>query len=223
MKIVESSADTFSPEHFAPHLSRYLPGDIPNRERLIAVASQHLARISAANAFMNLTRITSPAEAAIKHVYDSVYPWQFFAGAERVLDAGTGAGFPGVPLSVLYPDTKWTLAESIGKKARFVDAVADELALANVTVVAERAESLAAILRPKVITARAVAPLAKLLDLFRKSLSEDVRLLLYKGPDVESEVTAMRHSRMEATVVARYELPENLGSRTVVEVHRKRK
>ena len=203
---------------FATELDRVLPEDVPHRERLIYVASSHLEKIVAANEFMNLTRITSPVEAAIKHIYDCVAPWALFNGAAKIMDAGTGAGFPGVPLSVIYPETRLLLAESTGKKARFLDGVVDELELANVTVSAERAEAAALTHKPNVITARAMAPLSRIVDLFRRSLDDGTRLLLYKGPDMEGEIAQLAQSRYHARVAYRYELPENMGSRTIVEI-----
>src|ERR1700722_12486766 len=101
---------------FAAELDRVLPQDIPHRERLIEKAAAHLTLILAANEHFNLTRIINAPEAAIKHVFDS----------------GTGAGFPGVPLSLVLPDVRFTLAESTQKKARFVDGAVESLELHNV-------------------------------------------------------------------------------------------
>src|ERR1700722_5287747 len=95
---------------FAAELDRVLPQDIPHRDRLIEKAAAHLTLILAANEHFNLTRIINAPEAAIKHVFDSVVPWRHFSGVRRVLDAGTGAGFPGVPLSLVLPDVRFTLA-----------------------------------------------------------------------------------------------------------------
>lgn len=203
---------------FRQELERVLPEDLPHRGKLIEVASRHLDKIVAANEYMNLTRIISPEEAAVKHVWDCVAPWRLFSGSEKVLDAGTGAGFPGIPLSVVLPETRFTLAESVGKKARFVDIAADELELPNVTVVSERAETVAVLQKHKLITARAMAPLSKLIDMFRPSLNEGARLLLYKGPDIEGEISQMAQSKFTVDVVSRYELPGGLGSRTIVEI-----
>lgn len=205
---------------FAEELARVLPHELPHRERLIDIASQHLQKIVAANEYMNLTRIVSPEVAAVKHVVDCVAPWKLFSEAERVLDAGTGAGFPGIPLSVLLPEVRFTLSESIGKKARFVDGAADELHLSNVTVITERAETVAISQKHKLITARAMAPLSKLVDLFRKPLSEGARLLLYKGPDIGNEIGQLAQSKFSVSIVARYSLPRGFGERTVVEVRR---
>ena len=205
---------------FEEELRRVLPLDLQHRDRLISKAAQHLELIVSANESMNLTRITSPREAAIKHIYDSVAPWRFFGEAKRVLDAGTGAGFPGVPLSVVLPQTQFTLAESIQKKARFVDSIVESMDLPNVHVVAERAEEYAASRNLEIITARAVAPMAKLLELFAPAVRKGARLILYKGPDVEGELVEAGKYGFEAEVICRYELPEKLGSRTVIEIRR---
>src|SRR5580658_7316544 len=106
---------------FEDELDQVLPSDIPRRELVIQKSAEHLALILEANKTLNLTRITAPREAAIKHVLDSVIPWRLFAGARHVLDAGTGAGFPGIPLALALPEIQFTLAESIQKKARFVE------------------------------------------------------------------------------------------------------
>ncbi len=203
---------------FTEELARVLPAEIPHRERLIAKAAQHLQLIMAANEHMNLTRLTNPEEAAIKHICDSVAPWRYFAHAQRVLDAGTGAGFPGVPLSVVLPDVRFTLAESTQKKARFVDSAVESLELSNVRVVTARAEEAALTERPDIITARAIAPLHRILDLFAKPLKLGARLILYKGPDIEAELAEARRHRVAAEVLCRYELPNGFGMRTLVSV-----
>jgi 16S rRNA (guanine527-N7)-methyltransferase len=203
---------------FEEELARVLPQDLPHRERLLALSQKHLEMISAANEYMNLTRIVSPQEAAIKHIFDCVAPWQSFRSARRILDVGTGAGFPGIPLAIIFPDVRFTLAESIGKKARFVESVVEALDLTNATVIAVRAESAAATQRTDVITARAVAPIERLVTLFRQPLRAGVRLLLFKGPDVEAEISEAKMDRVAGTVLCRYDLPDGFGSRTLVEL-----
>jgi 16S rRNA (guanine527-N7)-methyltransferase len=203
---------------FLEPLNRVLPADLPHRETLVSKAAQHLQAILAANEHMNLTRILDPRDAAIKHIYDSIAPWQLFRNARRILDAGTGAGFPGIPLSVVLPDTEFILAESIGKKARFVGTTVESLQLPNVRVLTERAERVIELSHADVITARAVAPLDRLLGLFAKTLKKGTRLLLYKGPDVEKELAEARKHRVRAEVIHRYDLPDDLGSRTILQI-----
>lgn len=199
-----------------------LPDGLPHRGRCIDGASALLERIEEANRDFNLTRITHPREAVIKHMLDSVMPWHLFSGSPDVLDAGTGAGFPGIPLALILPETKFTLVESTQKKARFVASAAADLALSNVTVLPVRAEDWLKTNRASIVTARAVAPLAKAISLFAAALKSGSRVLLYKGPDVETEIAeAQREAnkrQIRIRIVERYDLPEAMGSRTIVEL-----
>ena len=198
---------------FASELNAVLPADLPHRDAVISGAAKHLELIVEANKVLNLTRITSPREAAIKHVLDSVLPWPIFGNAGHVLDAGTGAGFPGIPLAIVLPEIQFTLAESIQKKARFVESALKELKLPNVEIAARRAEEL----RADVITARALAPISKILTLFRPALKTGSRLILYKGPDITAELAEAGRTQARIEIVMRYELPDSLGARTIVE------
>ncbi len=209
---------------FEDELDRVLPGDLPHREMVVAKGAAHLALIEDANRHFNLTRITSPREAAIKHVLDSVMPWRLFADAKHVLDAGTGAGFPGIPLALTLPETRFTLAESIGKKARFVETALAQLDLPNAVLSARRAEELARTGEFDIVTARALAPIPRVLELFGAALKKGVRILLYKGPDAEREIAAAavegrkQGAGMVMRVAMRYDLPEAAGARTIVEI-----
>ena len=209
---------------FADELNLVLPVDLPHREVVVAKAARHLEMIGEANRQFNLTRIVGPKEAAIKHVLDSVMPWRLFAGARHVMDAGSGAGLPGIPLALVLPEVRFTLAESIRKKARFIEAAVTDLQLVNASVQAVRAEDLVKTTNPDIITARAVAPLTKALDLFAPALKKGVRLLLYKGPDAQLEIEEAaaigRKLRVRMRVVFRYDLPELTGSRTIIEIIR---
>lgn len=203
---------------FADELNAVLPADLPHREKVVQCGARHLALIVEANKVLNLTRITDPREAAIKHVLDSVMPWRLFQGAGHVLDAGTGAGFPGIPLALVLPETRFTLAESIQKKARFVESVLAELKLPNVEISSRRAEELKA----NIITARALAPISRVLTLFRPALRAGARILLYKGPDVAQEIAEAaaetRKLNAHIEIVARYSLPGAFGERAMVRI-----
>jgi 16S rRNA (guanine527-N7)-methyltransferase len=209
---------------FSQELERVLTPDLPHRARLVTLASRHLEMVEETNRVMNLTRIVSAEEAAVKHVYDSVHPWRLFENARSVLDAGTGAGFPGIPLAIVLPHVQFVLAESVQKRARFVEAAAEKLQLANVSVRAVRAEDILRTQRFDYITARAVAPLAKALPLFASAIGKGSTVLLYKGPDVEAEIaeawTEAKKRRVEMRIVERYALPDEMGDRTIVELRR---
>ena len=207
---------------FADELRELLPPDLPNRDHSIAGAARHLELIVEANQHFNLTRIVSPREAAIKHVADSVLPWRLFAGARHIADAGSGAGFPGIPLALVFPETRFTLLESTQKKARFIGTAAGDLGLSNVEVRAERAEDWLKGHRADIVLARAVAPLTRAVGLFSPALRGGARVLLFKGPDAESEIAeaapecAKRRARLR--IVERYTLPDAMGARTIVEL-----
>jgi 16S rRNA (guanine527-N7)-methyltransferase len=207
---------------FQPELVHILPDDLPLRELVIQKASEHLDRIVEANEYMNLTRITTPREAAIKHVLDSLIPWRLFADARKVLDAGTGPGFPGIPLAIVLPGTRFLLAESIQKKARFVGSVLTQLELPNASISAARAEELGRDGGIDIITARALAPITRVLVLFAKQLKAGAKILLYKGPDAESEIAESAREaarlRVGMKVVMRYDLPDAMGRRAIVEI-----
>jgi 16S rRNA (guanine527-N7)-methyltransferase len=207
---------------FEGQLDEILPTDLPQRDFVIRKCAEHLELIVEANQYLNLTRITTPRDAAIKHVLDSVLPWRLFAGARHVLDAGTGPGFPGIPLALVLPEIQFTLAESIQKKARFVDAALLKLALPNVAVSPRRAEEVWRDSRADVITARAFAPVSRALGLFDAAIKAGTKILLYKGPDAEREIDeAVKECaklRARAEVVMRYDLPDSLGARTIIQI-----
>ncbi len=214
---------------FESELREVLPADLPHREHVIDTCARHLALIEEANKLFNLTRITSPREAAIKHVADSVIPWKLFSGAQRVLDIGSGAGFPGMPLAVVLPDTQFVLSESIHKKARFLESAVAALGLSNVAVTSSRGEDLLNASGAEEdgfdrIAVRAVAPLSRALVTFSPAWKPGVKALFYKGPDAESEIAAAemeaRKRRVRMHVAMSYGLPDEMGTRSIVELTR---
>jgi len=201
-------------------LDAILPPDLPNRERIVSAAARHLQRVAEVNEVMNLTRILTPRDAAIKHILDSLLPWKLFAGAKTVLDAGTGPGFPGLPLALALPDTRFTLAESTGKKARFVESVIADLEIPNARVLSERVEEIGRRDHYEIVTARAFAPIPKALKMLAPLLKKGTRALLYKGPDVEAEIAEARTPGLKIEILMRYDLPDGLGARTIVQIAR---
>ncbi len=101
-----------------------------------------------------------------------------FCGAKTVLDAGTGPGFPGLPLALTLPDTRFTLAESTGKKARFVESVIADLETSNARVLPKRVEDIGKRDRFEIVTARAFAPMPKALKMLAPLLKKGTRALL---------------------------------------------
>ena len=108
-----------------------------------------------------------------------------FDKINNVMDIGTGGGFPGIPLAILYPNIQFTLVDSIGKKIKVVNAVADFLELENVTAINDRFENIKN--SHDVIVSRAVAPALKLVNFTRKSLTDNGTYLFLKGGNLEDE------------------------------------
>ncbi len=94
------------------------------------------------NEKMNLTAITDPKEAAVKHMLDSLSAWdnELFTEDMSLIDVGTGAGFPGIPLKIMHPGIKLTLLDSLKKRVGFLQAVTDALGLQDVQCIHGRAE-----------------------------------------------------------------------------------
>jgi len=207
---------------FSSAMDELLPADLPERQRLVDLGARHLELIVEANQTMNLTRILSQREAVIKHVLDSVLPWRLFASAETVADAGTGAGYPGIPLAVILPQTHFLLIEATQKKARFVETVVASLGLQNVQVLPVRVEDWLRTASPQIVTARAMAPLERAVPWLAPAIRQGGKALLYKGPDLAAEIAAaareMKKAKVQVEEVLRYELPEQMGLRTIAQV-----
>jgi 16S rRNA (guanine527-N7)-methyltransferase len=157
-----------------------------------AKLARYLDLLIAANATMNLTRITDRPAAEVQHVGDALTILPFLPGGEiTVVDVGTGGGVPGIPLAIARPDARVVLVEATKKKAAFLSTAVLELGLANVRVVAERAEEVAHGGRREsfdVAVARAVATMAWLAEWCLPLVRKEGKVLCMKGPRVADEL-----------------------------------
>jgi 16S rRNA (guanine527-N7)-methyltransferase len=135
----------------------------------------------------NLTAIRDPLDMVSHHLLDSLALAPLLRG-ERVLDVGTGAGFPGLPLAIAQPRRRFTLLDSNGKKVRFVRQAVLELQLANVEVAQSRIESYKCPQKFDTITARAFASLPEMLAMARPLLASPGLLLAPKSRRAGDEV-----------------------------------
>lgn len=137
------------------------------------------------NTTMNLTAITAPSDIATKHFLDSftAIAARTWNGRERIIDVGSGAGFPGLALRLALPKARVTLVESMGKKARFLEEVTGALGLEGVEIRNERAEALAHVRRGRydVGTARAVGALGAIVEYLLPFLRVGGDAIAWKG------------------------------------------
>ena len=144
------------------------------------------------NARMNLTRHTDYEKFVGRDVVDSLAFAEFLRDGEKVLDIGTGVGVPGIVLAVVRSDLDVTLCESVGKRARAVADIVEQLEL-DAPVLHGRAEDLLGDYRFDTLVIRAVAKLRKLLEWFSPHWDNFGRLLLLKGPSWLDERGEARH------------------------------
>ena len=149
------------------------------------------AQLLETNKVMNLTAITEPEDVARLHLLDCAALLNItdFRG-KRVVDVGTGAGFPGMPLRILEPDFDLTLLDSLGKRIAFLQRVCDEMGLQRVTCIHARAEEFAAKHREQydIATSRAVAALNVLCELTLPLVKVGGRFLAMKAVDSDEEI-----------------------------------
>lgn len=152
---------------------------------------RHLELVIEANKTTNITRISTWEEGMLLHVEDSLVglPEVQDAPQGRLVDIGSGAGYPGIPLAI-ESGRETLLADSVGKKTAILNSMVEELGLANIEVYTGRIEDLARE-RPNeftVVTARALAQLSILMELASPLLMEGGRLICYKANVAEEEM-----------------------------------
>lgn len=148
------------------------------------------------NQRFNLTSITDAEGIRIRHFLDSLSCWLAMRNDPpgRVIDVGTGAGFPGLALKILHPEMHLTMVESIAKKASFLEHIVQVLRLSNVTVLASRAEDVGQDAGQREsydwAVARAVAPMAVLAEYLLPLVKVGGHVLAQKARDTSAEVEA---------------------------------
>ena len=177
------------------------------------------------NKVMNLTGITEKDQVYLKHFYDSLTIAKVIDlnKEETLCDIGTGAGFPGIVLKILFPNLKITLIDSLNKRIEFLKIVIKELNLNNIEAIHTRAEEYAIknIEKFDVVTSRAVAPLNILLELSIPLLKINKYFIPYKGnisrEIIESE-NALKQLDSKIDKIEEFELPKENSNRTIIKI-----
>jgi len=165
------------------------PGDIDKLSRYLGLLLQ-------TNTRFNLTAITDPSEAWMRHIFDSLtlVPYVISLEAKTVIDVGSGGGLPGIPLAIVLPEKQFTLLEATGKKARFLQDAVNKLEIPNVRVINERAEMVGADHKSghreqyDIVIARAVGRLPVLLELTVPLAKVGGHVLAMKGERAAEEI-----------------------------------
>jgi 16S rRNA (guanine527-N7)-methyltransferase len=181
----------------------------------IAQFAIHARELTAWNRFTNLTAITDPMEIAVKHFLDTLPLSALPPPGSRVLDIGSGGGFPGIPLKILRPDLHLMLIDASRKKVSFQKYIIRELGIKDIEARNIRTEKLKRELQPEsrpyhVIVSKAVSKLDRFLDQAIPLLRRPGIMIAMKGRSVEAELEAAR-SKIEVEglvlTVKKYRLP----------------
>ncbi len=142
------------------------------------------------NKVLNLTAITEEDEVVVKHFLDSVLPAEKFAKNSSVVDVGTGAGFPAIPLKIMRPDLEVCMVDSLNKRVKFLNDVINSLNFDKITAVHSRAEDFAKFNREKFdyAVARAVAQLNTLVEYLLPLIKVGGYAVIYKSSKLEEEI-----------------------------------
>ncbi|MCB1920498.1 MAG: 16S rRNA (guanine(527)-N(7))-methyltransferase RsmG [Candidatus Competibacteraceae bacterium] len=159
---------------------------IPLSDGAVEQLATYLALLERWNRAYNLTAVRDPEAMVVRHILDSLSIWSWIEGP-RVLDVGSGAGLPGIPLAITHPECRFCLLDSNGKRTRFLIQASAELRLANIDVVRSRVEDYQPATLFNTVVSRAFSTLADLLADAGQLCAPEGRLLAMKGvfPDEE--------------------------------------
>ena len=180
------------------------------------------------NEKFNLTAITEKDEIEEKHFIDSIELVKFFDVKNKtLLDVGSGAGFPGIPLAIVEPSLQITLLESNGKRVTFLREVVKELDLKNVEIIQGRSEELGTREKYDIVPARAVKELNVLLEITFYLVKVGGCFIAYKSSGVDEEISNAKHAfkclQIDEYKKFDYFLPKSKNSRVFLGILKKNK
>lgn len=180
------------------------------------------------NEKINLTAITDPKDIIIKHFIDSATASKHISKNSNIVDCGTGAGFPGIPLAIIRPDCKFVLLDSLNKRINFLNEVVEKLDLKNVQTIHSRAEDLAQNKSYReqfdYAISRAVANMSTLLEYLLPFCKTGGKAICMKGANIDEEMANCKKTLQvlngKIDAIDKFILPNSDYSRNIVIVRK---
>lgn len=219
-------------KEFENELNKYLYNmEINLDERQIFQLFEYMKLLIEWNKRINLTAITDQKEIILKHFIDSLTINKYIEKNAKIIDVGTGAGFPGIPLKIVRPDIDITLVDSLNKRIKFLDYVIEEIKLKSIKTVHSRAEEIGRneLYREEydVATSRAVANTAVLSEYLIPLIKEGGKCIYMKGPDIKKELSEGKKAInvLGGTIfkIDEFNLPKTDINRTIVIIKKEKK
>lgn len=179
---------------------------------------------------INLTAITEPNEIIIKHFIDSLTILKYFEDKETVIDVGTGAGFPGIPIKIMKENVKVTLLDSLNKRINFLNEVIEQLELENIETIHSRIEDFGRNKKNRekfdIVTSRAVANLTTLSEYMVPLTKIGGKCICMKGVNVEEEILKSKNAIKilggEIVKIEKLKLPEEKSDRNIIIINKQK-
>lgn len=176
------------------------------------------------NEKINLTAITDEDDMILKHFIDSLTILEYIPEKSNVIDVGTGAGFPGIPLKIVREDINMTLMDSLNKRITFLNEIINKLGLKKINAIHSRAEELAKIPEHRekydIAVSRAVANLTTLSEYMIPFVKVGGKCICMKGSNIEEELktakNAIKELGGEIEKVINFKLPDSDNERNII-------
>ena len=181
---------------------------------LIEKLEIYLATLKKWNKVYNLTAINEDSAIITKHFFDSLSVNGFIQNSQRILDVGTGAGFPGLILALFNPDKSFVLVDGVSKKISFLQEMIGKLNLKNVMAVHIKVEEYKVTEQFDIIISRAFAEIKKMIKLTKHLIKVNGKFIAMKGPDVISELDDLNLPFVNYDVM----VPFLHGTRKIIEI-----